>query len=115
MNSYCKRIHTFTDTLTSVLYEFLLYMNPYIKSNLASEEAAVSISDDLEGNMKTVLGEEISHVVQASASADVPTAMAVTPTMLAAAVSSVVAVDANKEGEWIDCHYLIDEFIYDMN
>ena len=74
-------------------------MNSYIKSNfLASEEAAVSISDDLDGNMKAVLGEEISDVIEASASADATAVMAVTPVMLAATVSCVVAVTANKEG-----------------
>jgi hypothetical protein len=81
-----------------VSYEFFLYMNSYIKSNLSSKEAAVSTSDDLEENMKAVLGEEISDVVDASASADADAAMAVTPATLAAAVSSVVAVAANKEG-----------------
>jgi hypothetical protein len=65
MNSYILRIHIinefiFTDTLAFVSYEFLLYMNSYINSHLAIKEAAVSISDDLEGNMKAVLGEEIS-------------------------------------------------------
>jgi hypothetical protein len=49
-----------------VSYEFLLYTNSYIKSNLATKEAAVSISDDLEGNMKAILGEEISDVLEAS-------------------------------------------------
>jgi hypothetical protein len=72
-------------------------MNSYIKSNKASKEAAASISDDHEENMKAVLGEETSDVVEASASADAPTAMAVTPAMLAAPVSSVVAVAANRE------------------
>jgi hypothetical protein len=57
----------FTDTLTSLLYEFVLYMNSHIKSK-ASKEATASISDDLEGNMKAVLGEETSDVVEASAS-----------------------------------------------
>jgi hypothetical protein len=95
MNSYCKQIHIFTNALTSVLYEFLLYMSSYIKSK-ASKEATASISDDLEGNMKAVLGEETSDVVEASAS-DAPAAMAVTP-MFASTVSSVVAVSANKEG-----------------
>jgi hypothetical protein len=70
-------------------------MNSYIKSK-ASKDATASISDDLEGNMKAVLGEETSDVVDASAS-DAPAVMAVTPT-LASAVSSVVAVSANKEG-----------------
>jgi hypothetical protein len=69
-------------------------MYSYIQSNLATKEAA----DDLEGNMKAVLGEEISDVVEASASNDAPTAMAVTPAMLAADVSFVVAVAAKKEG-----------------
>jgi hypothetical protein len=55
-------MHIFTNTLTFVSYEFLLYMNSYIKSK-ASKEAAASISDDLEGNMKAVLGEETSDVV----------------------------------------------------
>jgi hypothetical protein len=73
-------------------------MNSYIQSNLATKEAAVNISDDLEGNMKAVLGEEISDVVEASASADAPMVMAVTPATLAATVSSVVAVAAKKGG-----------------
>jgi hypothetical protein len=68
-------------------------MNSYTKSNLVTKEAAVSISDVLEGNMKAVLGEEISDVVEASASSDASTAMAVA--MLAAAVSSVVAGNMN--------------------
>ncbi len=58
----------------------------------------MSISDDVEGNIKGVLGEKISDVVEASAPADSPAAMAVTPAMLAAALSSVVAVAAKKEG-----------------
>jgi hypothetical protein len=50
MNSYILRIHIindfiFTDTLTFVSYEFLLYMNSYIQSKLATKEADVSISD----------------------------------------------------------------------
>jgi hypothetical protein len=94
MNSYCKRIHIFTNTLTSVSYEFLLYMNSYLKSK-SSKEATASISADLEGNMKAVLGEETSDVVEVSTS-DAPVAMAVTPTF-ASAVSSVVAVSANKD------------------
>ncbi len=73
-------------------------MNSYIKSNLASKEAAVSISDDLDGNMKAVMGEEIFDVVEASASADAPRVMAISPSMLAAAVSSVVAVAQIKKG-----------------
>ncbi len=44
------------------------------------------------------MGEEISDVVEASAFADAPTVMAVTPAMLAATVSSVVAVAATKKG-----------------
>ncbi len=95
MSSYCKQIHIFTKTLPSVSYEFLLYMNLYVKSK-ASKEATASISDDLEGYMKAVLGEETSDVVEASAS-DAPAVMAVTP-MFAPAVSYVGAVSANKEG-----------------
>jgi hypothetical protein len=64
-----------------VSYEFFLYMNSYIKSNLACKEAAVGISDDIEGNIKAVFGEEISDVVDASASAEAPVAMAVAPTI----------------------------------
>jgi hypothetical protein len=64
-----------------------------VEASEETKEAAVSISDNLEGNMKAVLGEEISDVVEASASADASTAMAVT--MLAAAVSSVVAGNMN--------------------
>jgi hypothetical protein len=56
--------------------------------------AGVSILNDAEGNIKAVLGEEISDVVEASAPTDTPAAMAVTPTTLAAAVSSAVAVAA---------------------
>ncbi len=56
MNSYCKQIHVFTNTLTFVSYDFLLYMNSYIKSK-ASKEAAASISVDPDGNMKALLGE----------------------------------------------------------
>jgi hypothetical protein len=52
----------------------------------------------VEGNMKAVLGEGISDIVEASASADAPVAMAVTPVMLAAAISSVVAVAEKEEG-----------------
>ncbi len=72
-----------------------MYKNSYKKSK-SSKEATASISDDLEGNMKAVLGEETSDVVEESAF-DAPAAIAVTPT-LASAVSSVVAVSANKEG-----------------
>jgi hypothetical protein len=72
-------------------------MNSYIKSNLATKEAAVSISDDLEVNMKAVFGEEISDVVDASFSADAPAVIAVTPVTLAATVSSVVAVAEIKD------------------
>ncbi len=92
-------------------------MNSYIQLNFSTAEAAgidlaaaadddslttyaahsaagVSILSDAEGNIKAVLGEEISDVVEASAPADTPVAMAVTPAMLAAAVSSAVAVAA---------------------
>jgi hypothetical protein len=72
-------------------------MNSYIKSNLATKEAAVGISDDLEVNMKVVLGEEISDGVDTSFSADAPAAIAVTPVTLAATVSSVVAVAEKKD------------------
>jgi hypothetical protein len=115
MNSYILQIYILHEFIYMALALKLIYMNSYIKSNLATKEAAVSISDDLEGNMKAVLGEEISDVVEASASADAFTAMAVTPVTLAAAVSSVVAVAKKKGGEWIDCRYLIDEFIFSMN
>jgi hypothetical protein len=71
-------------------------MNSYIQSNLATEEAAVSISDDLEGNKKAVLGEEISDVVEASASTDAPAAMAVAT--LAAAVSFCGGSSCKKGG-----------------
>jgi hypothetical protein len=105
-----------------IISEFVLYVNSYIQPNLSTTAAAadidlaaaavdnslttyaahstsgVSILDDAEGNIKAVLGEEISDVVEASAPADAPAAMAVTPTMLAAAVSFVVAVAAKKEG-----------------
>ena len=56
--------------------------------------SGVSILDDAEGNIKAVLGEDISDVVEASAPADAPAVMAVSPAMLAAAVSSGVAVAA---------------------
>ncbi len=60
----------------------------------AHSASGVSISDDAEGNVKAVLGEKISDVVEASAPADAPAAMAVTPATLAAAVSSAVVVAA---------------------
>jgi hypothetical protein len=41
--------------------------------------SGVSISDDAEGNIKAVLGEEISDVVEASVPADASAAMAVDP------------------------------------
>ena len=106
----------------TILSDSLLYVNSYIQPNLSTAAAAgidlaatavdnslttyaahsasgVSILDDAEGNIKAVLGEEISDVVEASAFADAPTVMAVTPAMLAATVSSVVAaVAAKKEG-----------------
>ena len=82
-------------------------MNSYIQPNLSSAEAAdidlavaaidayltsyaghstsdVSISDNAEGNIKAILGEEISDVVEALA----PTATMATAT-LAATVSSL--------------------------
>jgi hypothetical protein len=62
----------------------------------ASKEATASISDNLVGNMKAVLGEETSDVVEASAS-NAPAVIAVARTF-ASAVSSLVAVSANKEG-----------------
>ncbi len=68
-------------------------MNSYIKSNLATKEAAFIISDDLEGNMKAVLGGEISDVVEASASADA--SATTTVATLAAAVTSMVAGNMN--------------------
>jgi hypothetical protein len=105
----------------TILSDSILYVNSYIQpifstaaavdidlaaaavdnpltTYTAHSPSGVSISGDAEGNMKAVLGEEISEVVEASASADAPAAMTVTPTMLAAAVSSVVAVAAKKEG-----------------
>ncbi len=81
--------------------DLLLYVNSYIQPNLSTTAAAadivleaaavddslttytahsasgVSISDDAEGNIKAVLGEEISDVVEASVPADAPAAMAV--------------------------------------
>ncbi len=107
----------------TILTDSLLYVNLYIQPNLSTAATAdidlaaaavddsltttfathsasgVSISDDAEGNIKAVMGEEISDVVEASAPADALAAMAVTPAMLAAAVSSVVAVVAAKKGE----------------
>jgi hypothetical protein len=99
----------------TILSEFLLCVSSYIQPNLSTAEAVdihlvaaavdaslttyaahsmsgVSILDDAEGNIKAVLGEEISDVVEASAPADAPVAMAVTPATLAAAVSSAVAL-----------------------
>ncbi len=90
-------------------------MNSYIQPNLSSAEAAdidlavaaidayltsyaghstsdVSISDNAEGNIKAILGEEISDVVEASPPADASATMAVTPAMLAMAISFAVAV-----------------------
>jgi hypothetical protein len=106
MNSYFSYI---------ILSEFLLCVNSYIQPNFSTAEAVdielaaaavdnslttyaahfasgVSILDDAEGNIKAVLGEDISDVVEASAPADAPAVMAVSPAMLAAAVSSGVAV-----------------------
>jgi hypothetical protein len=54
----------------------------------------VRILDDAKGNIKAVLGEKKSDVVEASAPTDAPMAMAVTPAMSAAAVASVAAVPA---------------------
>jgi hypothetical protein len=105
-----------------ILSDSVLYLNSYIQPNFSSTAApadidlavaavddslttyaahsasAVSICDDAEGKIKAVLEEEISDVVEASAPADAPTAIAVTPEMLAVAVSSVVAVAAKKGG-----------------
>jgi hypothetical protein len=100
-----------------ILSEFSLCVNPYTQPNLstayvnidlavaafddsltlttyaAHSVSGVSISNDDEGNIKAVLGEEILDVAEASAPADAPTAMAITPaTLVAAAVSSAVAV-----------------------
>jgi hypothetical protein len=67
-------------------------------TNYTSHSASgVSISDDAEGNIKSVLGEEISDVVEASAPTDASAVM-MAPAMLAAAVSSVVAAVAAKKG-----------------
>ncbi len=106
----------------TILSDSLLYVISYIQPNLSTTAAAanvdlaaaavddslttytahsasgVSISDDAEGIIKAVLGEEISDVVEALAPTDAPAAMAVTPAMLAATVSSVVAVVAAKKG-----------------
>jgi hypothetical protein len=54
----------------------------------------VSISDDAKGNIKAVLGEKKSDVVEASVPTATPAAMAVTPATSAAAVASVAAVAA---------------------
>jgi hypothetical protein len=62
----------------------------------AHSASGMHISDDAEGNIKAVLGEEVSDVVEASAPTDAPMAMAVNPTTLAAAISSVVAAAAKK-------------------
>ena len=99
-----------------IISEFVLYVNSYIQPNLSTTAAAadidlaatavdnslttyaahstsgVSILDDAEGNIKAVLGEEISDVVEASAAATMA------PATLAATVSSVVAVAAKKGG-----------------
>jgi hypothetical protein len=134
MNSY------FSYTIFS---EFLLCVNSYIQPIFSTAEAAdidlaaaavddslttyaahsgsgVSILNDAEGNIKAVLGEKISDVVEASAPADAPAAMAVAPTTSAAAVASAMAVAAldvvlgKKEG-CVDCRYLLHEFVYVMN
>jgi hypothetical protein len=57
----------------------------------AHSVSGVTISDDDEGNIKAVLGEEIFNVVEASA-------VMMAPATLAAAVSSVVAAVATKKG-----------------
>jgi hypothetical protein len=111
-----------TDRPYTILSDFVLYVNSNIQPNLSTTAVAadfdlagaavddsltnyaahsasgVSISNDAEGNIKAILGEEISDIVEASAPADAPAAMAVTPAMLAAAVFSVVAVAAKNEG-----------------
>ncbi len=78
----------------------------------------MSISDDAEGNIKAVLGEEISDVVETSAPTDAPVAMAVTPTKLAVAVSSAVAVatpdfvlGVKRRGEWIAAIFYMSLYI----
>ncbi len=100
-------------TITFVLYEFILCMNSYIQTNFAIEEAAdielaaaaaddsiatdmsgVSISDDAEGNIKAVLGEKKSDVVEASAPAAAPTVVAVAPATSAADVASATEAAA---------------------
>jgi hypothetical protein len=62
----------------------------------AHSASGVSISDDAEGNIKAILGEEISDVVEASAPADAP-AVTMAPATLAATVSLVVAAVAAKK------------------
>jgi hypothetical protein len=60
----------------------------------AHSASGVSILDDAEGNIKAVLVEKISDVVEASVPTDLPATMAVALAMLAVAVTSVVAVAA---------------------
>ncbi len=104
-----------TSTLT--IYEFILCVNSYIQPNFSTTEAVdidlaaaaaddsvatdvaysvsgVSIADDAKGNIKAVLGEKKSDVVEASAPAAAPAAVAVASVMSAAAVASVAAVAA---------------------
>ncbi len=59
-----------------------------IKTYTSHSASGVNISDDAEGNIKAVLGEEISDVVEALALTDAPTATMATAT-LAATVSSL--------------------------
>ncbi len=65
-----------------------------ITAYAAHSALGVSILDDAEGNIKAVLGEKKSDVVEASAPAAAPTAMAVAPATSAVAVASAVAVPA---------------------
>ena len=91
-----------------------------VATDAAYSASDVSILDDAEGDItvKAVLGEKKSDVVEASAPAAAPAAVAVASVMSAAAVASVAAVAAlavvlGKKG-WMDCHYLLHEFIYDI-
>ncbi len=117
-------------TCTLTVYEFILCVNSYIQPNFSTAEAAdidlaaaaaddsfttyaaysasgVSILDDSKGNIKAVLGEKKSDVVEASAPAAATVVVAVAPATSAAAFSFCSSSSCagccfrEKRGEWI--------------
>ncbi len=65
-----------------------------ITTDAAYSASDVSISNDAERNIKAVLGEKKSDVVEASTPAAAPAAMAIAPAMSAVAVAPAAAVAA---------------------